>query len=139
MAPNKFKFLVVDDNQPIRFSLINLLKEIFFSYDKSFDIIEAMDGIDILKIIMEDQKNGNLIKCIFTDESMEYLDGSQAIEMIRKMENRNRITRCNIVTVSSFEDEFNKREILAKGADYFIEKPCRKCDLINILSELELI
>ena len=129
----------MDDNQPIRFSLINLLKEIFFSYDKSFDIIEAMDGIDILKIIMEDQKNGNLIKCIFTDESMEYLDGSQAIEMIRKMENRNRITRCNIVTVSSFEDEFNKREILAKGADYFIEKPCRKCDLINILSELELI
>lgn len=136
---NRPKILVVDDNQHIRYSIIKLLQDIFFSYDKNYEIVEALDGIDILKSVMDDQKNRNSIKCILTDESMEYMNGSQAIEIIRKMEQQNKIKRTNIISVTSFEDEYNRELILDKGADYIVEKPCGKSSIIKILTELNIL
>jgi len=133
------KILIVDDTQPLRSSLSKLIKNVLVCYEKNFEIIEAQDGIDILKHVMEDQKNRNLIKCIFTDESMEYMNGSDAIEIIRSMENQNLIKRVNIICVTSFEDEDNREFILSKGADYIVEKPCTRVALIKLLNELEIL
>ena len=44
-----------------------------------------MDGPlynEIIQKVIEDQRNGNKIKCIITDENMEYLNGSDAIKII---------------------------------------------------------
>jgi len=68
--------LVVDDNQFIRYSIKYILCEIFKEFKKDFQILEGCDGIDTLKFIMDDQKNNNLIKCLITDELMEFVDGS---------------------------------------------------------------
>lgn len=46
-------------------------------YEKSFEINEAQYGIGILKHVMKDQRNKNLIKCIFTDAYIEYMNGSK--------------------------------------------------------------
>ena len=116
-----------------------MLKEIFFSYEINYDIIEGCDGIDILKHIIEDQKNRNLIKCIFTDECMEYMNGSQSIEIIRQMEIHNKIKNLKIVSITSFEDEYNKEIILSKGADYIIDKPCTKTSMLRVLNELNIL
>lgn len=135
----KPKILVVDDNQHIRSSVAKILKDVLLSNDKVFDIIEAQDGIDILKHVMEDQKNRNLIKCVFTDECMEYMNGSQTIEIIRTMEQLNKIKKVNIVCITSFEDEYNRELILNKGADYIMEKPCNKPAFVKLLVDLNLL
>lgn len=129
----------MDDQKPIRDSLKNNLKTIFLTYKKDYDLIDASDGIDTLKFIMEDQKNRNLIKCIFTDENMEYMNGSQSIKIIRQMENDCKIKKVNIVSVTSFDDEFTKEIILSKGANFLIDKPCNQAALIKILGKLSLI
>jgi CheY-like chemotaxis protein len=116
-----------------------ILQDVLLSYDKSFEIIEAQDGIDILKHVMEDQKNRNLIKCVFTDECMEYMNGSQAIEIIRIMEQQNKIKKVNIICVTSYEDKYNRELILKKGADYIMEKPCSNYAITKLLSDLNLL
>ena len=41
----------------------------------NIEIIEGSDRIELLNIIMKD--NNSLIKYIFTDENMEFLNGSE--------------------------------------------------------------
>jgi len=53
--------------------------------------LEGSDGIDTLKFIMDDQKNNNMIKCIITDELMEFVDGSLSISILRQLEKENKI------------------------------------------------
>jgi len=135
----KFKILIVDDNLHIRKSIRNIIAEVIKSFEKNYDFIEGSDGVDILKYIVEDQKKNNLIKCVFTDENMEYMDGSFCIEILREMEKENKIKNVNIVSVTSFEDDKNKEIILLKGANFIINKPCNKQTIANILKELDLI
>jgi len=86
ITQSKEIILVVDDNQFIRYSIKNILCEIFKEFKKDFQILEGWDGIDTLKYIMDDQKNNNLIKCLITDELMEFVDGSLSISILKQLE-----------------------------------------------------
>jgi len=68
--------MIVDDNKFIRESLPVLVKNILKSYNKinEYEVIEGSDGVDILSVLIDDQKNNNLLKCILTDENMEYIN-----------------------------------------------------------------
>ena len=98
-----------------------------------------MDGVDILKYIVEDQKDNNLIRCVFTDENMEYMDGSDSIQILRQMEQENKIKNVNMISVTSFDDENNRETILSKGANFIINKPCTKDTVFRVLSDLNLL
>ena len=50
-----------------------------------YEIIQCTDGMDILKFIL-DENIFDHIKIIITDENMEYLNGSEAIKIIRMIE-----------------------------------------------------
>jgi len=131
--------LVIDDNQIIRKSVKYLLQEILKVKEKPYKIIEGSDGIDALKMVIDDQKFGNRIKCIFSDEKMEYFDGSKTISILRELESSKKIKRVNFVAVTSYEDNFSCNQILKSGADFVIQKPCSKGHLISILDNLKLI
>ena len=131
--------LVIDDNQIIRKSVKFLLQEIFKANGKSFRILEGSDGVDTLKMVIDDQKLKNSIKCIFSDEKMEYFDGSKSISIIRELENLNKIKRVNFVSITSYDDNMNKNIIKNCGADYVVQKPCSRSSLINILENFNLI
>lgn len=131
--------IVVDDNQIIRKSIKVLLEDICKTKGKSFRIIEGSDGIDILKMVIDDQKIQNSIKCIFSDEKMEYFNGSRSVQILRELENSNKIKKVNFVSITSFDDNENKSIIKNCGADYVIQKPCSKSALCNILENFKLI
>lgn len=133
------KILVIDDNLFIRTSIKNLLKEIFFEKNKKYKIIEGSDGVDFLKRIIDDQKKNNKIKCVFTDEKMEYMDGSKVISIIREMEKLNKIKKVNIVSLTCFEDEIYRNYIMESGVDFITKKPSNKDVLQNILDKLNLL
>ncbi len=131
--------LIVDDNQIIRKSLKFLLEEIFKKKGIYYRILEGSDGIDILKKVIDDQKFQNSIKCILSDEKMEYFDGSRAISILRELERLNKIKNVNFVSVTSYDDNINKNYIKNSGADFVIQKPCSKSSLMNILENFGLI
>jgi CheY-like chemotaxis protein len=100
-----------------------------------FNITEGSDGIELLNIIRLDRDNK--IKCIFIDENMEYLNGSETVGIIRKLEQAEKIKRNFIVSVSLYDDEYSKTKLKNSGVDEVISKPCSKSDLKNILSQLK--
>jgi len=132
------KVLIVDDNQFIRESFKKICREIMREKSVVFEIIEGNDGIDILSSIVANQANG-LLKCTFTDENMEYFNGTEAIKLVRKLERENKISKNVIVSTTSYEDEASKNYIISAGADSIIGKPYSKNQILTMLRKFSIV
>ena len=117
------KIIVVDDQGLVRKNRIN-----------DVELIEFSDGIELLKEIIKD-KNYQIIY-IFTDENMEFLNGSDTVKIIRKMEENKKIQNYPIVSITAFEDTATRQKIINSGVNSIIKKPCNKPDITNLLSKL---
>lgn len=100
--------LVVDDELHIR----NIIKEYFKK--QGFNIIEAEDGMQALKIYEE---NKNIIDIIVLDVMMPNLDGIDTLKILRKSTN---IPVIMLTAKSSEEDEIDG---LKNGANDYVTKP----------------
>ena len=78
------------------------------------------------------------IKCIFIDENMEYLNGSETINIIRRQEIFGRIHRYYIISLTAFEDEESKNRIIKSGCDIILNKPCTKSEISKIILNLKI-
>ncbi len=101
--------------------------------DDFFKIKEGNDGSDIIKNIVLDQNKNNRIKCIITDENMEYINGSRAIKIIRNLEKDKKIKPVTIVSIFAIEENISKKSINESGADYSFGKPCNQNDQTKFL------
>ena len=127
--------VVVDDHNFVRQTMIKLIKQVLSeSQVNNIEIIELSDGIELLNTVIKDKSN--LIKCIFTDEDMEYMKGSEAVRIIRKLEGDNRIPRYPIVSITAFDDIDTKNYIVNSGVNSIIIKPCSKTNIRNALQNL---
>jgi len=127
--------VVVDDHKLVRLNTINLIKTTLLGLNiNDYSIIEGSDGIDLLNIVRKDE-NGR-IKCIFTDENMEYLNGSEAVKFIRKLEQINKIKSNYIVSITAFDDTGTKKNIHDSGVNSILSKPCSKTAISQILKNI---
>lgn len=132
---------MIDDNLHIRNSEKNLLNVFLKNWKKNnqnsklnFDIIDGGDGIDALKLAI-DPILSSRIKGIFIDENMEYMNGSEAIKIIRKLQSLNKIPKFNIATVTAFEDAVTKGSIMQAGVDQIYPKPFSKNHLSDFFNK----
>jgi len=114
----------------------NIIIEANKNIGKNFDIVEGRDGLDILNFVIEDNKNFNSIKCIFTDEVMDYIDGSRTIELLKNMENNNKIKKIFTISVLNAEEELHKETIISRGADFIVNRPLIITDFEKILDKV---
>lgn len=135
----KPKIVVVDDNHFINNSVKNLLEKVLRETDSEYEIIQQTDGIELVNSIIEDQTNGNLIKCVFTDENMEYINGSEAIKILRNLEGKSKIKNVKIFSISCQEDILSVNLMIDSGADRVLGKPLSKNSLIILLKEMKII
>ena len=127
----KFSIVVVDDHKFIRESNVNLIKNVMTTLNMiDFKIIEGCDGIDLLNLVRLDKDYK--IKYIFTDENMMYLNGSEAVRQIRKFEQDKKIQNYKIFSITAFDDEETKKNILDSGINSILSKPCSKSELLKI-------
>ena len=127
--------VVVDDHKLVRINTINLIKLTLSSLNiDNFTIIEGSDGIDLLNIVRKDENCK--IKCVFTDENMEYLNGSEAVKIIRKLEQNNKFKPQHIVTITAFDDNGTRNNILESGVNSILSKPCSKTAIKSILQKI---
>ena len=130
-----FCILVVDDNKFVRETSIRLIKQVLSeSQVNDIEIIELCDGIELLNTVIKDKSN--LIKFIFIDEDMEFMNGSEAVRIIRKLEKNSRIHSYQIVSVTAFDDIETKNYIAKSGVDSILIKPCSKSNIRNVLKIL---
>ena len=112
---SNFKIVVIDDHKFVRDSIVNLIKKVLKLVQNNAEIIEGSDGIELLNIVMKDKNNR--IKYIFTDENMEFLNGSEAIRILIKLENNKKIQKYQISSIKTFDDSETRNNILNSGVD----------------------
>jgi CheY-like chemotaxis protein len=136
----KFTVLVIDDHKLVRDNTKNLIKGALVTLKlEDYDILEGNDGIDLLNFVRLDHEGK--IKIIFTDENMEYINGSEAIKIMRKLEENKKMKNYTIASISAFDDIVTKKRILDSGANLVISKPTYKSEILkavqNAVSEIE--
>jgi len=68
---------------------------------------------------------------------MDYLNGSDAIKIIRNLEQNHKIRKYPIISITAFDDNDIKKRILDSGFDHVLSKPCNKSVLIEILTKFK--
>ena len=136
---SKGKILVVDDSKYILDAMRNLIKNIMSKAKCDLEIITGSDGVDIIKNVIDDQAKGNLIKCIITDENMEYINGTEAIRLLRSLEKQNKIRHFTIISATSEEDVQSINYIKEAGADLVMSKPLSRHALIKVFQDFQII
>lgn len=134
LESTKNKIIIADDNSTVRKSLINILRS-FGEKLSNYELIEVDDGIDIIKEIIADQNNNNQIKAVFTDENMEYINGSEAIKILRELQKHNKIKNCLYFSITAFEDHESKHKILRAGADLVLSKPASRRQVKEVIEK----
>lgn len=124
--------MVVDDSLQILKATENIVKKVVLKLELGWDVIKGTDGIDILKSVMDDQCD-NLIKIIFTDEHMEFMSGSDAVKILKKLEREGKVKPIDYFSVTCFEDEMTKGNILSAGISDVISKPASDSKIEHIL------
>ena len=135
----KEKILLIDDNHFINEASINVVSKVLKEAGSRMEIIVGSDGADLIYQVIQDQSKGNEIKCILTDENMEYINGSEAIRIVRKLEKSLKIKFINIISVTGNEDSGSTNEIRKAGAQLVLNKPLSKNVIKGILKDLNLI
>ena len=119
----------------MRDNTVNLIRNVLSVLEiNNIQIVELSDGIQLLNTIIMD-KNDQIVY-IFTDENMEYLNGSEAVKIIRKLEQNHKINKYPIASITAFEDDETRKNILNSGVNFILSKPCTKLDITNILQKL---
>ena len=132
---NNNKIVIIDDIKLVRDNTKTLIKNtLSFLKIEDFDIIEGSDGIDLLNMVRFDKENK--IKLILIDENMEFLNGSEAVSIVRKLEECKKINSYDIASVTAFDDEETRKKIYSSGVNSILIKPCTKSNIIKILQNL---
>jgi len=118
------KLLVVEASPTMRQLIAFSLKRF-----RNAQVIEAVDGVDALKILAGPEK----IDLILTDINMPVMDGLKLVSLVRQNSELRDIPIIIITTEGAEED---RERGLALGANAYICKPIQSSHLIKTISDL---
>jgi len=141
LTDNKKIILVVDDNKIIRESLKNMINKILEKSNKDgeFRVKEGDDGSYFIRQIIKDQFDRNKIKCVITDENMEFINGSYAVAILKELEKKNQIKPVIYASFTNHEEEAIKNNLRKNGIDFFIPKLCSEQLLLDFFVKNKII
>ncbi len=119
------KVLIVDDD------LVNqkLLNQILSELEYSITIVD--NGEKALLYF----KNNKKLDIILMDMHMPYLNGLDAVRLIRDIEVKEKRSRIPVIAVTSFSMEGNRETCLSAGCDDYIAKPFDKEKIIKLINK----
>ena len=113
-----FNFLVVDDSEFARKSIIKVLSSL--GGQVAGEAVSGQDAVEKYKALMPD--------IVFMDITMPGMEGIDALEMILKNDNS-----AKVVMVSSLSHNNLVKDALKKGAMHFITKPVQNAPMAEIV------
>lgn len=126
----QIKVLVVDDSDMSRKYVVNLFKR------HLFQVLEAADGVDAIKVLLENPD----IKLLITDYNMPRMDGFELVKNLRYKYDK---TDLIMIGVSGESSEALSAKFIKHGANDFLRKPFHPeefyCRVIHNLESLEYI
>ena len=123
------KILVVDDQSHSRRALVNLITHYSKENNIHYDIIESFDGIDCLNYVI---KFPSRIRYIFIDENMNFMNGTETAEYIRKLTISGKIARINLILTSAADNLKNKTDLF----NFYMTKPLTKDNIHEVFQSV---
>jgi diguanylate cyclase (GGDEF)-like protein len=124
------KVLVVDDSDMSRRHVVNLLRR------HLFQIVEAADGVDAIKVLLENPD----VKLLITDYNMPRMDG---FELVRNLRYKYDKTGLVMIGISGESSEALSAKFIKHGANDFLRKPFQPeefyCRVLHNVESLELM
>ena len=124
------KVLVVDDSD----ATLKYVGHLFRQH--LFQVIEATDGVDAVKMLLENPD----VKLLITDYNMPRMDGFELVKNLRYKYNK---TDLIIIGLSGESNESLSAKFLKQGANDFLRKPFLPeefyCRIIHNLEHMELV
>jgi two-component system, chemotaxis family, chemotaxis protein CheY len=117
------RFLVVEDSPTMR-QLISFSLKRF----KGCKIVEAVDGVDALKKLQQEE-----VDMILTDINMPVMDGLKLVSLVRQNVKTRDLPIVIITTEGAQED---RDRGLALGANAYISKPIQSSHLLKVITDL---
>ena len=68
---------------------------------------------------------------------MDYLNGTEAVRLIRKFEENKMIHLYNIISITAYDDEETRNYILKSGFNSILSKPVSKSEILKYLKNLK--
>ncbi len=107
MESAKYTFLVVDDEELVRYLVVSYLSKLGHS------CFTAIDGVDALEKMKK-----NKIDAVITDIKMKNMDGMTLVNQISK-----KYLEIPIMVMTAFDKEYSEGTAISIGAREFIKKP----------------
>lgn len=117
------KILIVEDNEINQDLIMSILKK------AGYDVVQAYNGYEALTKLKEEE-----IDIIFMDIQMPEMDGFETTRLIRQDENLKDIV---IVAMTAYILDQNENVFIESGMDYYIPKPLKIKEVINLLEEIK--
>jgi PAS domain S-box-containing protein len=75
---------------------------------------------------------------VLMDIQMPVMDGIQATRLIREYEKKNKLKKSIIIAVTAHTKEGEKQNLMDAGMDFYLSKPFKTSDLIDLITNLKL-
>jgi PleD family two-component response regulator len=131
----KYSIIVVDDDIVIRQATIRLLSKTFKEKKLNVKILEASDGIECLSIYYNYLKDGRTISFILSDETMVYMNGIYASQILENISNQHNIPHVPFYILSAYENLSSG--LVKETTDGIFTKPLRKSYIEEIINNLK--
>jgi two-component system, chemotaxis family, chemotaxis protein CheY len=126
------KMLIVDDEMTNRKLLMTMLEDL-----GSCDLaVNGKEAVDLFKGSME---NKDFYDIIFLDIKMPVMDGHEALQTIREIEESKGVMIGNgvkVVMVSALGDKNNILASFQEGCEYYLVKPFLQNKLYQLIEEM---
>ncbi|MEM9715137.1 MAG: response regulator [Pseudomonadota bacterium] len=122
---DELRLIIAEDNKTNTLVLKKMLKS------EACDIRYVENGLELLEAYKDERPDA-----IITDISMPEMDGAEAIQEIRKLEDQQSLEPLPIVVLTAHAMAGDKASFLALGANGYLSKPIKKADLVAVLSDL---
>ena len=128
------KILVVEDDFTSRI----LMHKLLAPYG---DVHIAVDGKEAVTVVEESLKDNAPYDLICLDLMMPEMDGQEALEHIRRIEDAHNRTEkhAKIIMTTALSDSDNVTSAFSSKCDAYIVKPIERAKLLHQLRKLEVI
>ena len=117
------KILIADDEPSLR-----LLVRATLSANKSFELIEAVDGNEALS-----KAQSELPELLLLDVMMPGLSG---FEVCERLKNDTKTKKIIIIMLTAKGQQSDRDWAISVGTDYFITKPFSPIELFNLIEKI---
>lgn len=123
--------LLIDDEILIRKTLQRFFSRLADEYNLTIEIIQADNCFEAIDLIYRNYIEQKFIDAIFIDETMPIMRGSMLISILNELNKEHLFYKIKITSFTSYDSPEKKTFLIAKGADWVLNKPLSYQDFKN--------